>query len=110
MTKTRPWDDVTEMDEEMAQRWNAKVREHNKVYMLDDIVINCKSRFILGHQNKDKVLIKGNHLIFDYTCWPTIIYKSEKLSTRIKLILAIFVCQWIKLTVPPTSMTNLVTH
>jgi calcineurin-like phosphoesterase family protein len=69
-TKTRPWDDVDEMDEEMVKRWNGTVKPADKVYMLGDIVINRKALAILDRLNGDKVLIKGNHDIFklsDYT-------------------------------------------
>jgi calcineurin-like phosphoesterase family protein len=69
-SKTRPWDDVAEMDEEMVQRWNETVGPNDKVYMLGDIAINRKSLQILDRLNGDKVLIKGNHDIFklnDYT-------------------------------------------
>jgi calcineurin-like phosphoesterase family protein len=69
-TKLRPWDDPTEMDEEMVKRWNETVRPNDKVYHLGDVVINRKALSILDRLNGDKVLIKGNHDIFkleDYT-------------------------------------------
>ena len=66
----RPWDDVQEMDEEMVKRWNDTVRPTDKVYHLGDVVINRKSLAIMDRLNGDKVLIRGNHDIFnlsDYT-------------------------------------------
>lgn len=69
-TKTRPWDSVEEMDEDMVKRWNATVGPKDKVYHLGDVVINRKALSILDRLNGDKVLIKGNHDIFklnDYT-------------------------------------------
>jgi calcineurin-like phosphoesterase family protein len=69
-SKTRPWDSVEEMDEDMVQRWNDTVGPNDKVYHLGDVVINRKSLQILDRLNGDKVLIKGNHDIFkltDYT-------------------------------------------
>ena len=69
-TKTRPWDSVEEMDEEMVKRWNETVGPKDKVYHLGDVVINRKALSILDRLNGDKVLIKGNHDIFklsDYT-------------------------------------------
>jgi calcineurin-like phosphoesterase family protein len=69
-TKTRPWDSVEEMDEEMVKRWNETVGPKDKVYHLGDVVINRKAMSILDRLNGDKVLIKGNHDIFkltDYT-------------------------------------------
>ena len=63
-SKTRPWNDVGEMDEEMVLRYNETVGPNDKVYMLGDIAINRKSLQILDRLNGDKVLIKGNHDIF----------------------------------------------
>jgi calcineurin-like phosphoesterase family protein len=66
----RPWDDVQEMDEEMIKRWNNTVGPKDKVYHLGDVVINRKALTILDRLNGDKVLIRGNHDIFnlsDYT-------------------------------------------
>lgn len=63
-SKTRPWDSVEEMDEDMVQRWNNTVGPKDKVYHLGDVVINRKSLQILDRLNGDKVLIKGNHDIF----------------------------------------------
>ena len=69
-TKLRPWDNADEMDEEMVQRWNERVKPNDKVYHLGDVVINRKALNILHRLNGDKVLIRGNHDIFkltDYT-------------------------------------------
>ncbi|PNX49309.1 MAG: hypothetical protein BV459_00215 [Thermoplasmata archaeon M11B2D] len=63
-SKLRPWDDVSEMDEEMVLRWNDTVRPTDKVYVAGDVVINRKSLSILPRLNGTKVLIKGNHDIF----------------------------------------------
>jgi len=62
--KLRPWDDPTEMDEEMIRRWNDRVRPSDKVYHLGDVVINRKALPTLARLNGDKVLIRGNHDIF----------------------------------------------
>jgi calcineurin-like phosphoesterase family protein len=63
-TKLRPWDDPSEMDEEMIRRWNECVRPNDKVYHLGDVVINRKALSTLARLNGDKVLIRGNHDIF----------------------------------------------
>ena len=63
-TKLRPWDTAAEMDEEMVQRWNERVRPNDKVYHLGDVVINRKALGIMRRLNGDKVLIRGNHDIF----------------------------------------------
>jgi calcineurin-like phosphoesterase family protein len=64
-TKLRHWDDVDEMDKELVNNWNNVVGVNDKVYHLGDVFINRKHRFILNHLNGTKVLIKGNHDIFD---------------------------------------------
>lgn len=66
----RPFSSAEEMDEFMVRAWNDRVRPHDKVYHLGDVVINKKSLNILNRLNGDKVLIRGNHDIFkleDYT-------------------------------------------
>ena len=63
-TPLRPFKDAEEMDEVMVQRWNERVRPHDKVYHLGDVVIARKSLDTLRRLNGDKVLIKGNHDIF----------------------------------------------
>lgn len=60
-TPLRPWNDVSEMDEDMVDRWNAVVRPNDKVYHLGDVVIGRKHLDIMSRLNGDKVLIKGNH-------------------------------------------------
>jgi calcineurin-like phosphoesterase family protein len=64
VTKLRPWDNADEMDEEMVQRWNERVKPTDKVYHLGDVVINRKALKIMHRLNGDKVLIRGNHDIF----------------------------------------------
>ena len=54
----------------MVKRWNDTVRPTDNVYHLGDVVINRKSLAIMDRLNGDKVLIRGNHDIFnlsDYT-------------------------------------------
>jgi calcineurin-like phosphoesterase family protein len=71
VTKLRPFDDITEMDEYLIERFNETVRPNDKVYFLGDVVINRKAlAAIMPRLNGDKVLIRGNHDIFklsDYT-------------------------------------------
>lgn len=64
-TKLRPWDSATEMDKVLINNWNSVVGPNDKVYHLGDVFINRRFRFILEHLNGTKVLIKGNHDIFD---------------------------------------------
>jgi calcineurin-like phosphoesterase family protein len=65
VTKLRPWTDPEEMDEAMVKAWNDRVRPNDKVYHLGDVVINRKALPILDRLNGDKVLIRGNHDIFE---------------------------------------------
>jgi calcineurin-like phosphoesterase family protein len=54
----------------MVERWNSVVSKNDRVYHLGDCVINRKSLSIFDRLNGSKVLIKGNHDIFnlsDYT-------------------------------------------
>ena len=64
VTKLRPWDSAEEMDEEMVERWNDRVRPTDKVYHLGDVVMSRRSLSIMDRLNGDKVLIRGNHDIF----------------------------------------------
>jgi calcineurin-like phosphoesterase family protein len=64
VTKLRPWDTVEEMDEAMISRWNSRVQPTDKVYHLGDVLINRRAFATLSRLNGDKVLIKGNHDIY----------------------------------------------
>jgi len=64
VTKLRPWNSAEEMDEDLVQRWNDRVRPTDKVYHLGDVVMSRKSLAIMDRLNGDKVLIRGNHDIF----------------------------------------------
>lgn len=64
-SKVRPWTDVHEMDEAMVENWNKTVKLGDKVYHLGDVAIARKSISIMARCNGRKVLIKGNHDIFE---------------------------------------------
>jgi calcineurin-like phosphoesterase family protein len=64
-SKVRPWDDVNEMDEAMVKNWNDTVRACDKVYHLGDVAMAKKNLVILSRLNGKKVLIKGNHDIYE---------------------------------------------
>lgn len=64
VTKLRPWDNPGDMDEALVKNWNERVRPHDKVYHLGDVVINRAALKTLARLNGDRVLIKGNHDIF----------------------------------------------
>ena len=61
----RPFSCAEEMDEYMIKVWNERVKPNDKGYHLGDVVINRKFLHVLGRLNGDKVLIRGNHDIFD---------------------------------------------
>lgn len=49
----------------MISSWNSVVRPNDTVYHLGDVVINKKALPLVGRCNGRKILIKGNHDIFD---------------------------------------------
>ena len=61
----RPFSCAEEMDEFMVKAWNDRVKPHDKIYHLGDCVISRKHLEIFNRLNGDKVLIRGNHDIFD---------------------------------------------
>jgi len=63
--KLRPWESASEMDEALVQSWNETVRECDKVYHLGDVVIAKKHLETLSKLNGRKILIRGNHDIFE---------------------------------------------
>ena len=65
-TRTRhEFANADEADQAMIDRWNSVVKPTDKVYHLGDVFINKKASSILYALNGDKVLIKGNHDIFE---------------------------------------------
>jgi len=61
----RPFTSTEEMDETMIERWNAKVKPQDTVYHLGDVVINKKYLNLVKRLNGRKILIRGNHDIFN---------------------------------------------
>lgn len=60
----RPFTSDFMMNETMIARHNAKVKEHDTVYFLGDVVINRKHLHLVKQLNGRKILIRGNHDIF----------------------------------------------
>lgn len=60
----RPFTSNDEMNQTMIDRHNAKVKEHDAVYFLGDVVINRKHLHLVKQLNGRKILIRGNHDIF----------------------------------------------
>ena len=63
-TPLRPFESDDEMNEAMIERHNAKVKQHDTVYFLGDVVINRKHLHLVKQLNGRKILIRGNHDIF----------------------------------------------
>jgi calcineurin-like phosphoesterase family protein len=61
----RPWDSWEEMDEVLVDNWNKVVRPKDKVYHLGDVAMKKIHLKTLLRLNGDKVLVKGNHDIFN---------------------------------------------
>lgn len=61
----RPFANADEMNEALVSRWNARVGDNDRVYVLGDVVIN--RRFIpqLARLKGKLTLVRGNHDIFD---------------------------------------------
>lgn len=62
----RPFSCAEEMDEFMIKAWNERVKPQDKVYHLGDVAIHRKFLQVFNRLNGDKVLIKGNHDIFEH--------------------------------------------
>lgn len=63
--KVRPWSSPDEMDEALVAAWNAVVCPNDKVYHLGDVAMARRHIATIGRCNGTKVLIKGNHDLFD---------------------------------------------
>lgn len=57
----RPFDDVNHMHEYMVEKWNAKVKPTEHVYILGDVVIPRKALPVLDRFHGKKRIVLGNH-------------------------------------------------
>jgi len=59
----RPFKDINEMNEYLIGQWNFCVRQHDRVYILGDLILGGKRDIIpiLERLNGHKYLILGNH-------------------------------------------------
>ena len=61
-SKVRPWDDASEMTEEMIQWYNELVDDKDRVYILGDVAFTARAmRDTVSRLNGRKVLVPGNH-------------------------------------------------
>jgi calcineurin-like phosphoesterase family protein len=78
-----PYTSADECDAVMFERWNAVVKPTDKVYHLGDVAIKRTAIKTMASLNGTKVLIRGNHDIFqlsDYTPYFKDIRGSHKLG------------------------------
>lgn len=61
----RPFTDFQDMNEKLIENWNKVVTPFDKVYVMGDVCINKKFLPLLNEMNGKKVLIPGNHDIFE---------------------------------------------
>jgi calcineurin-like phosphoesterase family protein len=59
--KLRPWDNASDMDEEMIDLWNETVRPKDEVIHLGDVAIDKQGVKTMRFLHGRKLLIKGNH-------------------------------------------------
>lgn len=65
VTKLRPFSCAAEMDEILIQNWNSVVKPNDRVYHLGDVSMKRKDIATIARCNGRKVLIRGNHDIFN---------------------------------------------
>lgn len=63
--RIRPYDSVEEHDEAIVKNWNSVVQQHDTVYHLGDVSINKIGIQTVSRLNGRKILLRGNHCIFD---------------------------------------------
>lgn len=63
--KVRPFSCAEEMDETIISNWNSVVGQKDRVYVLGDVAMKRKDISTIARCNGRKVLIRGNHDIFD---------------------------------------------
>ena len=58
----RPYYNVQEMNFDMIQKWNRKIKNNDTIYILGDMFFRCDNyEYILSQLNGQKYLIVGNH-------------------------------------------------
>lgn len=61
-SKVRPWDDATQMTEDMIAWYNELVDEQDRVYILGDVAFTATNmRRVVERLKGRKVLVPGNH-------------------------------------------------
>jgi len=60
-SRLRPFSSVEEMDGVMAARWNERVGDQDRIYVLGDVAMHHRNLSILHQLKGRKVLVRGNH-------------------------------------------------
>ena len=63
--ENRPFASVGDMDEQMIERWNARVCEEDLVYVLGDFGAIGREQEYLSRLKGTKYLVKGNHDVME---------------------------------------------
>lgn len=69
--KMRPFETSEEMDEAIIERWNSVVMPKDRVYVLGDVAIKRRNIQTIARCSGRKVLIRGNHDIFNMSDYAT---------------------------------------
>ena len=59
--ENRPFENITQMDSVLLERWNQVVHQEDKIYVLGDFGAQDKESFIVSQLKGRKFLVKGNH-------------------------------------------------
>lgn len=90
--ENRPWKTVDEMDQGLIDRWNSRVKDKDKVYVLGDFCFKGASKAITFlEQLKGEIhLIRGNHDHFmgqlsfqEWSQWDSMAMSAQRPSRRI---------------------------
>lgn len=60
----RPFSSLDEMHETIIMKWNKKVHQKDRVYILGDVAISRNALPLLNELNGAKILVRGNHDIY----------------------------------------------
>lgn len=72
----RPFANADEMDEKMVTLWNEMVKPTDRVYHLGDVAMHKSSLQVVSRLNGHKLLVLGNHDIYDVSLYLDAGFKS----------------------------------
>ena len=80
-------DTAEEGDQVMIERWNSVVGQYDKVYHLGDVAFPRRKLALLEQLNGKKILIKGNHDLFDLKDYTKYFYDIRGAHELYKMML-----------------------